>query len=245
MRRLLLVLVLAAGCTPAPRPVAPRPPAPAWTAWPPQRDASGLPAVVSDIESHLWDGNPYRDRDRITWVHEGTHGINSQLRETYHMAGFYVLENRAVLLREPATTLATVAALVPPRLRGSVYDTYLMEAQASWNNQPSYIFDEWVAYTNGLEARCRLGIKDREETGRFAAEFIPYAICVPRAANSKDPQLKAFLRWQIERVLTLYREGGIESSTFDDMRNRTDASPFRTFTQGYFGPAWTKRVFGF
>ena len=236
--RIITIFLLLVVCQPAPA-------APVWTPWPPLRAAPGLGPVVSDIESHLWDGNPYQDRDRINWVHEGTHGINSQLRETYRMPGFYVLNNRAVLIREPDTTLATVAALVPPRLRGPVYATYLLRVQGYGFDQPSYVFDEWVAYTNGLEARCRLGIKDREETGRFAAEFIPYAICVPWAANSKDPQLNAFLRWQIERVIALYREGGIESPTFDDMRNRTDASPFRTFTQGYFGPAWTKRVLGF
>jgi hypothetical protein len=49
--------------------------------------------------------------------------------------------------------------------------------QQSWNEQPSYVFDEWCAYTNGLEARYRLGIRDRQETGRYAAEFIAYAVC--------------------------------------------------------------------
>lgn len=37
--------------------------------------------VVTDIEQHLYFGHPYRDNDKITWVHEGTHGINSLLRE--------------------------------------------------------------------------------------------------------------------------------------------------------------------
>jgi hypothetical protein len=243
---LCLCLIVLAGC-PGPHvaPEPPLPPGPVWTPWPPLRDASGLEPVVRDIESHLPAGHPYRSADRINWVHEGTHGINGRLRSAYRRPGFYVLNDNAVLLREPPTTLAAVAALVPPMLRGEVYNEYLCKSQAAWNDQPSYIFDEWTAYTNGLEARCRLGISDREETGRHALEFIVYAICVPWAAHSQDAQTKAFLRWQAERTLALCRQAGIHSAVYDRLRTTSKAAMLRGFIKRYLGPDWTRRTLGF
>jgi hypothetical protein len=224
----------------------PPPPAPAWTPWPPLRDASALEPVVRDIESHLPAGHPYRSTDRISWVHEGTHGINGLLRNAYQRPAFYVLGDRAVLLpREPATTLATVAALVPPSLRGEVYSRALLQMEGDWNETPSFVFDDWTAYTNGLEARYRLGIKDREETGRFALEFVVYAMCVPWASQSRDPQTKAFLQWQTERTLDLYRKSGIPLTTLGRLRNASDAALLRGFITTYFGPDWTRKTLGF
>jgi hypothetical protein len=143
-----------------------------WTPAPPIRDVGNLGPIVTDVESHLYAGHPYRDADRITWVHEGSHGVSSLLRNKWGCPAFYVLQNRAVLMPEPRTTLSAVAGRVPQSLRGEVYNLYLIQMQQWWNNQPSFVFDEWVAYTNGAEARRRLGIPDREETLRYASEFI-------------------------------------------------------------------------
>ena len=97
-----------------------------WIAYRPIREVSGYPPILTDVESHLPAGHPYDDPDRITTVHECTHGINSLLRAQYGCRAFYVLKDRAVLLDEPATTLAAVAAQVPPSLRGEVYELYLV-----------------------------------------------------------------------------------------------------------------------
>ncbi len=235
MRPILVVLFLAGTAGAAP---------PTWTPWPPLRTVSGLGPVVGDIESHLLPGHPYREADRIGWVHEGTHSIHSNLRARFSRPGFYVLNNRAILLQEPATTLAAVARIVPPSLRGEVYSLYLVSQQGYFNEQPSYIFDEWCAYTNGLEARYRLGIRDRQETGRYAVEFIAYAVCVPWATQLHDPQVRALLQWQTERVLTLCRASSIQPK-LDRLRMATDAKPLRDFTRAYFGPDWTRKTLGF
>ena len=200
---------------------------------------------MADIASHQPGGRPYRNADRIIWVHEGTHDVHAGLRDRFNRPGFYVLNDRAVLLWEPTTTLAAVARLVPPSLQGDNYSLYLLQAQGDWDNQPSYVFDEWSAYTNGLEARQRLGILEHEETGRFALEFISYAICVPWAAQSRDPQTKAFIQWQTVRVLNLCHEAEIRSSLFDRLRDAPDAEPLRDYARAYFGPAWTRRTLGF
>lgn len=130
-------------------------------------------------------------------------------------------------------------------LRGAVYDLYLRQAQGDWNAQPSYVFDEWGAYTNGLEARICLSIPDRMETGHYALEFIAYAMCVPWAAQSRDRQMKAYLQWQTERVVALCRISGIQSPTLARLRAAPDAQALRDFARPYFGAAWTRRVLGF
>ena len=217
-----------------------------WTPCAPIRDVGDLGPVVTDIESHLPAGHPYRDADRITWTHEGTHGINSLLRNRYGCPAFYVLKNRAVLMQEPTTTLAmpwsAVAAKVPPSLRGEVYGLYLIQMQSYWNSQPTYVFDEWVAYTNGAEARQALGIRDRAETVRYMLEFCVYAACVPQAAGSDDPQMRAFYKWQVERAVALYRASGVKSNYLDRLRTEPDAALLREYLRGYCGPQWAQRV---
>jgi len=210
---------------------------PQITSYPPLRNVGNLGPVVTDIESHLQAGHPYRDNDRITWTHEGSHGIAGQLRNKYRQPGFYLLGNQAVLMQEPRTTLSAVAASVPVSLRGQVYRLYLVEGQRYWQNQPTYVFDEWVAYANGSEARRQLGIRDRAETIEYTLEFIPYALCVAKASRSSDSQMRAFIRWHIERCLKFGK--------VDRLRTAPDAEALRQFTRTYLGAEWTKRTLGF
>jgi len=235
---LALSFLILAGCTMSTS-------IPTFIVYAPLRNVGNLGPVVTDVESHLVAGHPYRDADRITWVHEGTHGIAGQLRNKYQQPGFYLLENRAILMREPATTLAAVAATVPLSLRGEVYNLYLIQAQQWWQNEPTYVFDEWVAYANGSDARAQLKITSRGEAVQYAVEFIPYALCVPKAARSQNPQMKAFIRWHIERTLALYRASGVRSDTLNRLRTAKDAEALRQFTRTYLGADWTSRTLGF
>jgi hypothetical protein len=215
---------------------------PAWTPLKPLQSVRDLGPVLTDIEAHLPAGHPYRDSDRITWTHEGTHGVNSRIRQELG-TGFYVLCDRAVLLKEPSGTLAAVAASVPKSLRGDVYTLYLVQGQQWWNGQPSYVFDEWVAYTNGTAARLELKIADRAETCRYAQEFIVYALCVAQTAKSNDPQMKEFIRWQIERVHTLIKASSLPVS--NQLKDAPDAESLREFSREYLGQTWCKKNLGF
>jgi hypothetical protein len=206
---------------------------------------SGLGPVVTDIESHLPTGHPYRDSDRVTWTHEGTHGIADRLRQHFRCPGFYALNNRAVLMQEPAGTLASVAAAVPASLRGGGYRLYLISQQSYFNGRPTYVFDEWMAYTNGSEARLELGISNRSETVRSMIEFVPYALCVPYATRCHDPQMRLFIAWQIERALALRDKSKVACTTLTTLRTAADAEPLRQFARQYFGPTWTNRILGF
>jgi hypothetical protein len=201
---------------------------------PPIRNVAD-PTILGDIESHLPAGHPYGDPDPVTTVHEGTHGINSLLRNQYGMPCFYLLNNRFARIREPLITIDKVARRVPPSLRGSVYRLYLVQMQGYWNNQPSYILDEYVAYTNGAEAREKLGIKMRLETIDYMLEMSVYATCLARETST--PQLKEFLIWQMKRVMELYRRSGYTSPYMIRLKgaNDDDAKQFKAFAAGYYG----------
>jgi hypothetical protein len=148
-------------------------------------------------------------------------------------------------MQQPATTLGAVAAQVPPSLRGDVYGLYLGRRPQWLESQPTYVFDEWVAYTNGADARRQLGIQDRRETVRYALEFCVYATCVPRASRSDDPQMRAFVMWQMERVLKLYKNSGVRSDYLDRLRLDDDAEGLRQYMRDYFGQLWTATTLGF
>ncbi len=221
---------------------------PTFTNYPSIRNVGNLNGVVADIESHLPVGHPYRDSDLITWVHEGTHGINSQLRNKFRRPSFYVLGNRAILLKEePRTTLTRVSRLVPVSLRGDVYNLYLLKSRRYWENQPSYLFDEWVAYSNGTEARLFGAdvIYGREETVRYMIEFCVYSTCVAQSSKTTDPQVRAFIMWQIERSIILLRKSRIKSTYLDRLRRAADATELRVYMRDYFGLEFTRKVMGF
>jgi hypothetical protein len=257
MRRLLILLVLLSGCTtsytlpvftplvvhahvpvavPVPVPVA----MPTFIKADPIRNAGDVP-IVSDVQSHLAAGNEYLEADQVGCVHESTHGVNGVLRNQYHQPAFYVLHNRAVLLKEPNTTLAVVAGQIPVSLRGMDYESHLIEMQRYWNDQPTYVFDEWVAYTNGAEARQVLGITARHETVELALEYCVYAAYVPQ-----DKQTKLFYRWQVERVMNLfYEHSGPPSAYLKNLREADDAAGLRKWLRDTYGSKWTKKVLGF
>jgi thiol-disulfide isomerase/thioredoxin len=215
-----------------------------WLSFAPIRDAGNLPPILADVESHLPAGHTYDDPDRITTVHECTHGINSELRQKYGQPCFYMLDDGVARLTEPKTTLSAVARNVPQSLRGEVYNLYLVNAQRDWNEQPSYVFDEWSAYTNGSRARNELGIKDRQETVRYMMEFCIYATCVARCDNGNDPNLKEFLKYQIERCVAIYDKSGVVCPILDKFANSPDAADLRSFAVDYYGADWCAKVFG-
>jgi hypothetical protein len=232
-----------------------------------------LGKVLSDIDSHLPAGHIYRDSDKITWGHETTHGINSAIRQKFsanqvsllddpwrplesgikvfhngRINGFYCLQNRAAVIDEPRTTIQTVAKMVPQPLRGNVYQLYLVTQAGSWGDTPLYIFDEWVAYTNGSEVRKDLGIQERSETVSQMIEFDIYALTLAQAVKKHDPQyddrqFKAFLMWNIERSMTFLPESKSEAY-LKEFREGSSSAELRKFTIDYCGAAWAEKQFG-
>jgi len=245
----------------------PEPKEPNWANELPLRNVTGLGEILSDIESHMPAGHIYRDSDKITWGHETTHGIHSRLRQKYSQSGeiiktslgryfkssnrincFYVLENRAIILKEPNVTLAQVAGNVPQSLRGEVYRLYLIQQQRYWNKEPLYVFDEWVAYGNGAAVRHDLDIKNRVGTVRYALEFNVYAMTLAQTAKIDDPQFKKFLMWNLERTMNLYKINNPtehQKTYLQKMRTNPDGESLRNYIRGYCGVEWTQKILGF
>lgn len=254
-------------------PETPRGIEPKWTSYQPLRQVSNLGKVLSDVEGHLKAGHIYRDSDKITWTHEGTHGINSDLRQKFsrggncciaymdnkpvfksleHINGFYVLNNKACIINEPQSSVTAAAHEVPRSLQGTSFNLYMVQQARSWNDSPLYIFDEFSAYTNGSDCRLDLGIQQRQESTLQMLEFGVYAMCLAKACNSDDPQFKNFLRWQLTRAMKIYRDSKVKLDNADrhdayleKLRSSSDADGLRQFVRGYFGSSWAKKVLGF
>jgi hypothetical protein len=175
----------------------------------------GVGTFLADVESHLPPemGTRYRDRNRITWCHETTHGVHSALRIRYHLPAFYPGGSRVALVEPPAITLGEVAEAVPARLRGSRYSTYLVKQRRDWDRDPLYVWDEWVAYNNGTTT----GIEEKGRSAQGASddaiaciELSGYALAVAAAARRKgvpvSEQFREFLAWELRRSLGLYAQ---------------------------------------
>jgi hypothetical protein len=194
-----------------------------WMAFPPQKQLTNPSwgRFLTDIENHLPAdyGSTYRDADKVTWCHETTHGINSHLRNRYGGAGrnaFYVGFDRAALVDEPRLTLGQIAQAIPPGLRGSHYQTYLVEQRGEWDRRPLYLWDEWIAYTNGARTALELaaiarGGKDDCMLGML--QFNVYALYVVKLAqenHTDSKQLLEFFAWNWHRSLRIWEAGKVQ-----------------------------------
>jgi len=263
--------------SPSPQPPQepPKPPKiePEWQKYPPVRTVNegNLGKILADIDSHMPAGHEYRDADKITWGHETTHGINSNIRQKFssymtswqnsgrylkgrfvfhngRINGFYCLADKAAIINEPNVRISMVAQAVPTNLRGNVYNLYLVTQAQAWGDTPLYIFDEWVAYTNGSEIRKELQITERSETVSQMIEFDIYALTLAMLVKRHDPtyddkQFKAFLMWNIERSMTFLPESKSEAY-LKEFRDSSQAKELREFTKEYCGSEWSKRMFG-
>lgn len=232
--------------------------------------AAGWGSALTDIVRHLPSsyGHQYDfPDDRITWGHETTHGINSYLRNYLNGTGkkangFYLMKDRYALVVEPPTVrLADVGPYVPASLRGSRYQTYLVQQVSGWDDTPTYVFDEWVAYTNGSEVGVELAKGGSWTTWRDGVagtlEFTVYALALGLAVEKLDaaystsyPQFREFLAWSSERAMNLYRAGSVlpvfawatQDAYLAAWKTEADAVPLRNFARRAFGGVYCTKV---
>jgi hypothetical protein len=244
-----------------------------FTPWPPTRpsvDPAGGPALT-DIMTHEPPAEDLRYDDAVTLGHETTHAINNAIRNAASRGatvanGFYVMNGWGVAVNEPRVRKSQVAALVPPSLRSGRYTHYLLGAPG-WENRSLYLWDEWDAYTNGATVavdRYTRGL-DRFEPGTvndnlFAVlEMTVFALTTGMAAAVYDPlafasdaQLRAFLAWQAERAMTVFRAGIVlppyrwheTDGFYAALRSSPDAEALRQFVRTTYGAAWAYAVLG-
>jgi hypothetical protein len=164
-----------------------------------------LPPTLADIESRLPDTHDLRSEDQITWGHEGTHYIDARLTRS-PVRVFYCLKGRIAKLRNPKISITRVAAAVPPKLRGAIYQSYLVN-QAKLrvlDEEPLYLLNEWLAYIHGSQIRKEIGWTKRGETLRHMAEMGVYVSVLVDLTEKLDTTydlgpLITFIRWNAAR----------------------------------------------
>lgn len=204
--------------TPEPKPKEPlpqpKPTEPKFDNWPKVRTVTNekLGKILQDIDSHMPAGHQYSDSNKVTWAHETTHGINANIRnknkDSTKVNGFYCLNDRACVIYEPKTTIRAFASTVPQALRGPSYQLYLVQQTNGWNDRPLYLFDEWIAYTNGSETGRELNHQGWYYELLQAHNFNVYSIYLAMHVKKTcpdydDTQMKAFMMWNIERTFRL------------------------------------------
>lgn len=174
-------------------------PRPGWFLAEPLRDG-GDGTLLADVLAHIPPRDrrftPFTGEDPVTQCHENTHVVNSWLRFPHNTGqrpawnGFYVGANQACLLREPNFRKSQVARFVKERGRNfSLYVT----GQRAWDDRPTYLIDELVAYANGSECGIELARLGKWKSGRRRdtlenlVEFMGYADAVVAASRELDP----------------------------------------------------------
>jgi diadenosine tetraphosphate (Ap4A) HIT family hydrolase len=84
----------------------------------------------------------------------------------------------------------------------------LKEQAKQWNDRPLYLFDEWIAYTNGSETGRELNHEGWYYELLQAHNFNVYCLYLAKTVKEKcpeydDTQMKSFMMWNIERTFRL------------------------------------------
>lgn len=148
-------------------------------------------SIHNDVMSHC--EKPSKGNGRYTDVHETSHFISSALRKgRMGYNGFYILDNNAVIVKEPPTTIGEVAEYVPSNLRGYRYKLYFVEQRRYWDEQPLYIMEEWNCYILG--GICAVDdYNNKRELERTDAvsgmfEFLVYSTALAMCIQDKCPE---------------------------------------------------------
>jgi len=198
-----------------------------WIKIPPVREVD-IGGVLGDIEAHMPANHIYRDKDKVTWAHETTHGLNSRIRNEHGKSGdngFYALHSYGIIIKEPPFTITQLARRIPSEWRApATYNLYLVQSRRYWDNQPLYMLDEWIAYTNGtltgmdynLESRTIYSFQLALEFTKYVEVLVSFAQEVASPYCSITPEdydtstLQHFYDWHIIRLRYIY-----ESATKD------------------------------
>ncbi len=227
----------------------------------PAQKLTRFTGLLGDVESHLPAsyGNQYIEpSDHITTAHETSHGISSFLRNRFFRGtgrsnAFYLLNNKAIVLKEPPMRKSAVNRFVPKSLRGFRFRQYLV-GQDAWDDSPLYLADEWNSYVNGAAVGvdlARHGKRTRWVTDGLL-EFNVYAIALGASIERNAPQyfrsspFKSFLKFNLERAMQVYRAARhypslnwVDGKTYwHILATSPDAQYLRSFLERNYGKEW-------
>lgn len=209
-------------------------------------------ASLADVESRMPAGHQYAfPTAPMTWCHETTHGLNSILRMRNPGCNvLYCLDGKACVIREPKGRLSAVSRLIPLKLRGPSFHLYLVQQQRYWECEPTYLLDEWVAYTNGSYTGREVGENGWHYELLQAINFTVYSIAMANSICDSDPsydhtQLREFIKHNAERTMKVWSDlnaSGDEDTHvrqirayLAEWRTGTESTSLRKFANTYLG----------
>ncbi len=220
--------------------------------------------ALQDIMNHEAPGDNDSYDDMITLGHETTHGINSWVRNRMSQGskranGYYLMNNKAALVEEPNMRKSQIAPFVPRSLRNSRYDMYVT-GQSGWDDMPTYIMDEWVAYINGSIAGVDLVNRGMWRAGwrdgvKGTIDFSVFSVALGMAIEKHDPayfasniQFREFLAYNLKRAMQVFHEGrklrdfadAEQDRYYQTFRDSPETAAMRDFLNRTYGEAWVK-----
>ncbi|MEN6507151.1 MAG: hypothetical protein ABFD92_21660 [Planctomycetaceae bacterium] len=180
-------------------------------------------------------------------AHEDSHGVQGRLRQQYpgHEA-VYLMHGRAALIPVPRFTLTAVARAIPERLRGKRYGLYLVQqARAGWDNEPTYVLNEWSCYINGLECdilrRDRANIRHGIEVCREFEAYARTLLDIARSTPDYDAEpLAALIEYQSARLQRMIV--GVPPAAAVNTPTGQPAAPRASMPREYSVPAAVPRL---
>lgn len=168
--------------------------------------------ILADVCSHA--DLDYRDKryqidSLLTIVHETSHRAAGTAHLHFcnvhkrHVEAVYCLDDQAMVFTQPLTVSMTqVAAAVPVELRGRIFPLYLQRHHPEWERYPTYLLNEWTAYTHECLAARELGLTVNSDIHRSAAELLVYS-AVLAELEPKNTEIPAYIHWNAGRLLPL------------------------------------------
>jgi len=213
--------------------------------------------VYSDVLSHSFEsplGNQY---GRSTNTHETVHSINSEIKNShyksykYRINGFYYGRGQGVVVKEPRLTMRDVVKNIPENLRSYRFKTYFVSQLTSWNDTPTYIMDEWIAYIFGGESAVQDYLNSKANDGSDAVsgclDFSIYTICLCITIQEKDPEywdenklFKSIIKNYLDRAEKTFFNGkevfksDKQEVLFKSLINDPSSKPVRDFLKREF-----------
>lgn len=180
-----------------------------------------------DIRAHTNAWTPYPQDGRMTEAHENTHQINSEARNSAVVRQrvrdancFYCLRGRLWVVDDPVNTTLRDVQLNFPEYQSNLdpcFAQYVVAAQrtprgysANWNDTPTYLLDEMVAYTNGAIVGAAIGDPGWEFEARQARRLTHYSLKLAEIVEAREARgqerkelglaLRLFIYWNMDRI---------------------------------------------
>lgn len=220
---------------------------------------------VNDLERRMPANHSYRDEDKCTHVHETTHGLHAKIRNKYYqdydyeIQPLYVFDGKCCIIQNPKAKMSDFNRKIPKSLVGGMYNLYLISQSSQFNDEPLYLMDEWVAYTNGPVAALEADMRERNENNfyrMFEMGMYVYVMgmhCIDKFPSSEDlEQFRRFLIYNTDRMLDMLNDNrakGWDIKNVDDilqqLKGSDDCRELRDFLKKVMGEEYTIERFGF